>query len=153
RAGLYESDPASILPTGDVIVDITPAGMGQARAVAYGGRRAGTGYVNVALVGTTTGQLFVRGQARAAFTHVSDGGPGELRGAGAVEDIVLDPQDWRRVYVLKGNGIWATDNVTDLAGNPFRELTGNLSSLTDDVRSIELYDVTPTTAGDSVLLA
>lgn len=153
RVGLYESDPAAITPTGDVIIDITPGGMGQARSLAYGGRRAGMNFVNVAFVGTTGGQLFYRPEGGGAFINVSDGGMGELGGAGAVEDIVLDPQDWRRVYVLRGDQIWLTNNVEDLVNNPFAQVTDNLGDLTDEVRSIELYDVTAATAGDSILLA
>jgi hypothetical protein len=153
RNGLYESDPAAIVPTGDSIVDITPGGMAQARALAYGGERGGNPFVNVVVVGTGNGQLFFRGEAGAAFTNVSDGGAGELAGIGSVEDIVLDPEDWRRVYVLQGDQIWVTNNIEDLANNPFTDVTDNLGRLTDEVRSIELYDNTPATAGDSILLA
>ncbi len=153
RNGLYESDPAAITPTGDVIRDITPTGMAQATALAFGGRSGGTDFDDVVLVGTTSGQLFFRQTDTNGdgtdFTNVS----ASLGGAGGIKDIVLDPQEWRRVYVLRGNQIFVTNNITDLVNNPFTNLTSNLGTLTDDVRSIELYDNTSTTAAASILLA
>jgi len=153
RNGLYESDPAAITPTGDVIRNITPAGMAQARAVAFGGVSGGVSNVNVALVGTTSGQLFFRQAAPNGngtdFTNVS----ASLGGSGAVEDIALDPQEWRRVYVLRGDQIFVTNDITNLGGNPFVNVTGTLAGLSSDVRTVELYDTTPGIAGDAILLA
>src|SRR5262249_17525696 len=75
----------------------------------------------------------------------------------AIRDIVLDPQDWRHVFVLRGNEVWVTDDVTDLRANPFTNITANLfggpGALTTQVRTITLFDTTPGVADDSILLA
>src|SRR5262249_131735 len=74
-----------------------------------------------------------------------------------IRDLVLDPQDWRRVFVLRGNEVWMTDDVTHLHDNPFTNITANLfggaGALTTQVRTITLFDNPPGVADDSILLA
>ncbi len=159
--GVYEdadTNPANGL-AGDVITDITanlPGFSGTASAFAYGGRRAGADQANVAYVGTSNGQLFFRGEAGAAFTDVTGAGTGQLPAGGRIQDIAVDPEDWRRVYVLRGTEVWLSNDVTDLANNPFENLTENLAgfagALTKSLRSITLFDDTPAVAGDSIPL-
>jgi hypothetical protein len=157
--GVYEdadTDPANRL-AGDVITDIS-ANVGNlngvAVALAYGGRREGTSQANVAFVGTSSGALFFRGESGPAFTNISDGGPGELQ-LPVVQDIVLDPEDWRRVYVISTSQVFMTDDVTDLTNNPFRDISGNLISgqgaLTTQLIAVELFD-NPAVAGDPIPL-
>ena len=103
-------------------------------ALAYGGFRAGTGFTNVAVVGTGSGQLFFRGESGAAFTDVSAALTAAGR-TGGISAIALDPQDWRRVFVTDGNGVFFTSDITNLAANPWKEIGGgandNLAQLTN----------------------
>ncbi len=125
RTGVYES-----MDMGDVIADITSdmtGFSGRATAIAYGGRRAGADQANVAYVGTNSGQLFFRGETGTAFTLVSGGGIGQLPAGNTIEDVAIDPQDWRRVYVLRSGEVWVTSDVTDLANHPFTNITANLA--------------------------
>src|SRR5262249_4051539 len=58
--GVYEDNNPSG-NAGDVIANVTPAGMfGFVRAIAYGGRRGGTNFTQIAYVATQSGELFVR---------------------------------------------------------------------------------------------
>ncbi len=161
--GLYEDADTSGANgfAGDVITDITANLTGLSNnifSLAYGGFRNGMAQANVAIVGTRAGQLFFRGESGSAFTNVSDGGVGELSGGGDVNDIAVDPDDWRQVYVVKNNQVWFTPNITDLAtpGNGFRVIGGgvldNLALLTTQLRSIALFDNTASVIGDAILL-
>ncbi|HMC10036.1 MAG TPA: right-handed parallel beta-helix repeat-containing protein, partial [Pirellulaceae bacterium] len=142
--GLYEDSDTNIANgnAGDVIADITanlPVLIGgTVTALAYGGQRGGSGFTNVALVGTSAGQLFFRGESAAAFTNAT-GLIGGL-GAGSVQSIAIDPLDWRQVYVAKANQIFFTPNITNLGANPFTLIGGgandNLNSLTSQFQSI-----------------
>src|SRR5262249_26328476 len=112
-SGVYQdADPTAANGfAGDVITNITAnvgAPAGTVSALAYGGRRGGTGFTNVALVGTTSGQLFFCGETGSAFTNVT----AQLGGGGAIASIAVDPQDWRKVYVIKGNQVLFTPNIT-----------------------------------------
>src|SRR5262249_19729489 len=134
--------------------------MGRATALAYGGRQGANPFPLVAFAGDDEGQLFFRGPAGGDFVNISDGrqGTGELQGhRSAIRHIGLDPQDWRHVFVLRGNEVWVTDDVTDLRANPFTNITANLfggpGALTTQVRTITLFDTTPGVADDSILLA
>ncbi len=132
--GVYEdadTNPANGL-AGDVITNITAnvgTLTGTVSALAYGGVRAGTSHANVAFVGTTSGQLFYRGETGALFTNVS----AQLGSNSTINSIALDPADWRRVYVVTNNRLYFTGNITNLAANPFHVIGGgpndNLNSL------------------------
>ncbi len=140
--GVYEDNNNAGL-AGDIITDITPAAMtGQVHALAYGGSRAGMNFTQIAYVGTTNGQLFVRGEA-GGFVQRTVPGTGEIR------DIALDPADWRIAYVMRGNNIFlTTDN-----GQNFNDITANFGSLSNELLSLGLWDPTPAASGDGVLLA
>jgi hypothetical protein len=118
-------------------------------ALAYGGNRGGNPFANVAVVGTRGGgRLYFRGETGSAFTEVDGSGPGQLGGGQAiVQQIALDPADWRKVYVLKNDQLWFTANITDLANNPFRVIgngpNDNLGRLTNQFRSITVVGSTP----------
>lgn len=81
-------------------------------SLAYGGRRGGVNQSNVAFVGTNQ-QLFFRGEGAIGFNSLSGVAAGRQLPIGQVQDIVLDRQDWRRVYVLVNNQIWMCDNVAN----------------------------------------
>jgi hypothetical protein len=150
--GLYEdadTNPANGF-AGDVITNITanaPGLGGLVSALAYGGFRAGTGFTNVAVVGTSSGQLWFRGETGTAFTNIT-----AQIGTGAVIDsIALDPKDWRRVFVESNNQVFFTSNITNLGANPFQVIGGgagdNLNSLTTQLRSVKVVGSTPVVGG------
>lgn len=142
---------------GDVITDISAnvdTLTGTVIALAYGGQRGGTGFSNVAFVGTTSGQLFFRGEAGAAFTDVT----AQLGSTTTINSIALDPQDWRRVYVVTGNRVFFTADITNLAANPFTvigggandnlaRLSATLGSLAPQLRTVTVVGATPVVGG------
>jgi hypothetical protein len=69
-------------------------------------------------------------------------------GGSLIKDMEIDPDDWRRGYVLDDTGkVFRFED----AGAKWTEITKNLTSFVDDVRAIELF--TPTSAaGDDVVL-
>lgn len=146
RTGLYEGSGPN---TGDIIADITPAGMGTATALIYGGFRAGAARPNIVIVGDGNGQLDFRGEAGAAFTPVA--GPG----TGAITALAVDPQDWRRVYVVEGSNVYVTADITSIAANPFTDITNNLDGADlsgGSLKAITLFDNTSAVVGDSIPL-
>jgi hypothetical protein len=147
---LYEdNDPAGL--AGDVIADVTPTGYtGVGTAVAYGGKQNGVAFSRIAYVGTSSGQLWIRG-ATGGMTQST-----KLPGSGRINDITLDPDNWRRAYILRGNGVYITED----GGKTFRDLTENLiaqpvngkvyasdgtlfSGLTTQALSLTIYDQNP----------
>jgi hypothetical protein len=142
---LYEDNdpnPANGL-AGDVIQLVGPRPLGRISALVYGGRLDGKDEAQVAFAGTTLGQLLFRGP-QGGFRGVAVGGVGPIR------SIVVDPQDWRRVWVIRGDLVWFTPDVTRIA---FRNVTTNLGTLTSNtIRSLQLIDTTPNIAGDSTVL-
>jgi hypothetical protein len=84
--GVYEdADPSAANGyAGDVIANITTdvGGLkGTVSALAYGGRRGGTPFTNVAFVGTNQGQLLYRGPSAASpWTPRTGGGSTSSRG-------------------------------------------------------------------------
>ncbi len=164
-----DNNPAGF--AGDVVALVTPPGMkGYSTALAYGGRQNGLDLARIAYVGTDAGELFVRGAA-GGFLPVTVPGAGEIR------SVVLDPDDWRTAYVLRGTvqtglgGIPFNPSrvfVTHDAGANFTELTENLYSksydvngnltngLSSNVTVLGLWDPTPRGAaggGGAVLIA
>ena len=142
RNGLYESAVGS----GDVIVSLTSqltgkAAMDQITSIAYGGRRNGADQAGIFYVGTDNGLLFVRDEANTISVRTIPAG------AGIVQDIVVDPDDWRRAYVLQGNNVFATSD----AGVNWDTLTDNLNFLTANLRTITLASNT-STVGDGQLI-
>ncbi len=139
--GLYEDNGTNRVSgqlAGDVIAELTtetgPATSptialsgttltGQFSALAYGGTFGGSAFTNVAVVGTNSGQLFFRGQTGSTFTNVA----ASLVGSGGITSIALDQQDWRHVYVIQGNKVETTADITNLAANPFRVIGGGAS--------------------------
>jgi hypothetical protein len=149
-SGLYEDAGLSTAAgglAGDVIANITatapglngdPSTMqGVVSALAYGGFLDGTPDADIALVGTNTGQLFFRDHNQTTFANLSNSFPG-----GDILGIAVDPQDYRRVWVLNGNQVWYTSDITNLASNPFQVIGGgtsdNLGRLTAQLSSIAI---------------
>jgi len=155
---IYEdADPFG--SAGDVITNITPPSnfKGTVNALSYGGTRLGISFTEIAYVGTTAGQVWIRGAGAGVFTNRTiPGGVGEIR------DIVVDNDDWQTAYILQGSRVWMTTN----GGFTYLELTANLlgttlddsgnvaDGLSTDIRTLALWDPTPGTArGEEILLA
>src|SRR5262245_7389651 len=112
---VYES-----LDKGDTITKITgPGSPGPIpRAMAYGGRSGGADNQDVLYVGAGNA-VFLRTTAGAALTQTA----ALPAGASFVQDVVLDPDDWRSAYVVDINHVFRT---TD-AGATWTDITGNLA--------------------------
>ncbi len=135
--GLYES-----ANMGDVIADVTPAGMGPVTSVAYGA----TNNADAAYVTDTNGDVWVRTTATGAFTRTNfDATPG----TGIPLDVIMDPNDFNIVYVVDANGVFQSTN----AGGAWTELSENLGLLNSplNLRSVALVQNTAA-PGDGVLL-
>ena len=157
RTSVYEdSDPNGV--TGAIVNNVTPPGMtGHVTAFEYGGKRNGVSFNQVLFVGTSTGQVFRRGEFGTAYTELT------LPGTGAITDIAKDPDNWRNVFIARGGRVYGStdggDNWNDLnaglvdvpevaTGEPF----GN--ALSTQIRSLALYDANPgTTSGGVILVA
>jgi hypothetical protein len=100
---------------------VSGANIGQVTALAYGGRLRHVANPDVAYVGTEgPAKILLRTAAGGAFRPLS-----AYRGDVPL-DIILDPGDWRRAYVVdKNNHVWATSS----AGRSWRNVTGNLKRL------------------------
>lgn len=135
---LYESTNQ-----GDNLAIITPAGAaGQVSALAYGGMLGGVGNEEVAYV-AFGGNLFLRTTAGGAAAF----NPLAAYTGGAVRDIVLDPDNWQRAYILAGNGVFFTPDM----GATFTPLTGNLGQIATTFQSITLFSP-GTAAGDEIVV-
>jgi hypothetical protein len=157
--GVYEDADTTAANgfAGDVVTDITAnlSGLtGLVSALVYGGRRGGSGFTNVAIVGSTNGEVYFRGEAGAAFTNVS----ASIGSANPIDSIAVDPQDWRKVYVVTGNQVFSTTDITNLGANPFTVIGGGLSdnlnaitaglgNMTPELRSVTVVGSTPVVAG------
>lgn len=121
--------------------EFTPAGeIGTVNAIAYGGRLNGTPNADIAYVSSTTG-LRLR-TARTAgnlsdFTQLT-----AYPSNSTPLDIVLDPNDWMKAFVVDTNNqVFQTSN----AGTAWTNITGDLFSTLnlqsgDYLRSIEFVD-------------
>lgn len=180
RRGVYgltsvyeDSDPlgpGSQPETGFVVSNVTPPGMtGRVSSMSYGGKRAGINFNQVLAVGTSSGQLWLRGEFGVTFNQVSPLGAG----AGDVTDVELDPDDWRHIFAVQAGRVFRSTNagqnweeVSSASGStaalvtPADPLTGlpTAGGLTTQIRTIALFDPNRGTAnvgttGDVVLLA
>lgn len=135
--GLYETTGAN---RGDEIVSIGPPVQHDIEAMAYGGRNAdGSNNPGVIYV-ARGGQIRLRTGEGEPLMRVAGRLPG-----GRVFDLVLDPDNWRTIYVLKQGAIYKS---TD-AGASWIEITGNLPVLTAGFRTLEIVK----TAAGMVLVA
>ena len=137
-ANIYESRDQ-----GDTLVDLYATGK-FISSLAYGGRLNGQPAPDVFYVGTAgAGQplLLHRGAGTRAVQTL-----GAYPGGG-VGDLAMDPQDYRRVYVVdEQSRVWASFDE----GLSWRNLTGNLPTLLGQARTIEL--ARPAGGAQSVLL-
>jgi hypothetical protein len=160
---LYEdNDPSALLgKAGDVIANVTPQNFsGRVTSIVYGGRQNGIPVTRISWVGTTSGQVWVRGPA-GGFADVS-AALAAMGATGSVDAVVVDPDDWRTAYVLQNNKVYRTSD----AGATWVEITENLAAtgfdnagnpvggLATQIHDITLWDPNPgSTSGQEVLLA
>jgi hypothetical protein len=120
RTGLYESTDQ-----GDVIQDVTPAGMGRVTALAYGGFDGIVPNYDVAYVGAGN-KLFLRTGPGPTFHEVTSW---TKAGGGQIQDIVLDPTDYHTVYVIDFEHVWRGTNMGVDGQEQWQDVSGNLSDL------------------------
>ena len=97
--------------------------------LAYGSRLNGTAFPDVFYVGAGN-MILHRVTVGAALTTLTYPG-------GVVRGIVMDPQNYQRVFVLDdANKVYGSANE----GAAWTDLTGNLGTLTDSIRCIELLN-------------
>jgi hypothetical protein len=119
---LYEdSDPNGV--TGAIVNRVTPIGMtGNITALDYGGRRDGLPFNQIAFVGTSTGELWVRNEFGVNFALQNL--PGS---SGPVNSVILDPDNWRHAFVLVGGTkVYENFNVADPTAGGWVDVTFNL---------------------------
>ena len=116
----YES-----LDQGNTITEAGPGIGANADAVAYGGRQDGEDNPGVLYIGSDS-SVFIRTTAAPDPLVASPTYAG-----GFVQDIVLDPGDYRPAYVIDSNQVFQTND----AGATWTDVTGNL--VDSDLRSIE----------------
>ena len=128
---IYES-----LDGGENLTNLGPAGgtVGNGSStgsspLAYGSRLTGTAFPDVFYVGAGN-RILHRVTAGGAITTLTY--PGDI-----VRGIVMDPQNYRRVFVLDSvNKVYGSADE----GATWIDLTGNLGTFTTDVRAIELQN-------------
>ncbi|MCA9050987.1 MAG: hypothetical protein KDA89_19760, partial [Planctomycetaceae bacterium] len=150
QGNLYES-----LDRGDTLTSIGQ-NIGYVKSIAYGGIQDGTPQLDVAWVGTQyffqngpAGLLWLRPPG-AQLQQVTS-----YRG-GVPRDIVVDPDDWRRAWIVDDAGkVWQTGNVSgNVSAITFTDVTSNLGAGglgETDLNTIEIFAGT-TAPGDEVLL-
>lgn len=137
-ANIYES-----LDRGDTLANLYSTGK-FITSLSYGGRLKGVAVPDAFYVGTGgPGQPYIlhRGTAGGAIGTLT-----AYPGSG-VQDLAMDPQDVRRVYVVdEGNRVWASFDT----GLTWRNLTANLPTLLGQARTVEV--VRPASGGSTELI-
>jgi hypothetical protein len=134
---------------GDHITEVTPSSVsGQFTALAFGGMAGSTANANVAVAGTTGGQLFVSVNAN------SGGNPGAtfnlattFSGSG-VRSIAFDPSDWHTVYIVTtssgGAGhIWQMVLSNNGQVASLTEITGDLALQASQLQTVAAVNPAP----------
>jgi hypothetical protein len=138
--------------------EYTAAGpIGRVTKMVYGGRAGGVDNPDLIYVasavpvdGRDSEQPILRLRT-AANTPLSEFRTLSAYSGSLIADMDIDPDDWSRGYVLDVQGRVFRFENSGAEAKDWDQITGNLSSLTDDVRAIELF--TPTSvAGDDVVL-
>ncbi len=104
---------------GNTITEIYGPGANR-NAMAYGGRSGGVDNQDVLYVGSGSA-VFLRTTAGGDLAPTA----ALPAGAGAIRDVVLDPDDWRIAYAIDSNQVFRT---TD-AGASWTDISGNLAAL------------------------
>jgi hypothetical protein len=125
----YES-----LNRGDTVTALTPnAGVNgtfTGRPIAYGGYVAGIPNADVLYYGSGS-TVRVRTTAGGTLTNTSAAFPG-----GTVQDIVLDRNDWRRVFVAGSSSVFFSSN----SGASWTNITGDLTGV-GSLHTLEFFSL------------
>jgi hypothetical protein len=156
RRALYES-----ATRGDgIAMVIGPTGVAgeklpdeEFQTIVYGGMRNLTPLPQVFYAGTDLGCLYFRDVDSNGGTQIfvrTAALTAAIPGFLSIQKIIVDPSDYRRVYVLKGNQVAFSSN----GGMSFTNITGNLGTLVGGVglTSMALIDSTPNAPGDGLLV-
>ena len=138
EGNLYESPDL-----GDNLTQLNVGGAMGVSAVAFGGTRNDVDNEDVLWAGVG-GNLYFRDDSSGTLTQLN---AYTAAGGGGVRDIVLHPNDWGRAYLIDANQVWFTDDE----GDNWTDITGNLTDLTTDFRSVDIFSPT-NTPGDEVVI-
>ena len=105
-------------------------------ALAYGGRLNGMAAPDIVVYGSGS-TVRLRTAAGGTLTQAS----ALPVGGGFVRDLVLDTNDWRRIYVIDSDQVFFTSD----AGTNWSDITGNLSGF-GSLRSVEFVPLNGTNA-------
>jgi hypothetical protein len=142
--GVMMVSPGQFKPIGAVgSVDPVPTFRSHGNPIVYGGRRFGVDNAAVIWIGAG-GQLLFRETGAGLPTVVNSY---TAAGGGVVQDIAVNREDYGRVYVVDTSSrVWASTDK----GATWVNITAKLSSLSNDLRTIEVFS--PTAATDVVLV-
>lgn len=148
---LYES-----LDNGDTLINLIPGiggDQGNVSAIAYGGKSFGEELPQVFVACMShdteieTGSwLFYRGEQSSRVNPIEGvldvfGGYPPFSGPFAVTKIVMDPDNWKSVYVTNGKQIFYTHDITSHLSLDWQEITGNLNDPRLHVGTIRTLEV------------
>lgn len=134
-----------------------PQTHGQVSAIAYGGFSGATPMPDVAYLGIAGRQFWVR----SVMTRVG-GNPSPTFGdfqqqaaypGGEIRDIVLNPTDWTKGYVVDNKGDIYTFKNKGAAAADWTRITGDLGAKTNSLRSVEVIQTNnPNVVGGLLVL-
>lgn len=140
KTRIYESKDQ-----GKTVKDIftLPSANDDGAQLAYGGQSDGNKNSNVLYIGTEN-KVYLRSQADQAPTQLT-----AYPGTGQIQDIAIDPTDWKKVYIAETSKIYRS---TD-AGDSWTDITGDLIG-TDRItaESIKTIEVVPNGSGGAGVL-
>jgi hypothetical protein len=140
---------------GDIIADVTPENAsgqsivnGVFSALAFGGASGGVADPNVAVAGTTSGQIFVSVNAN---TGGIAGGTFNLAttfSGSVVRSIAFDPSDWHTIYIVTTSSDTNASHVWQMVlGNgqvaSLTEILGNLTTQASELETVAAVNPAP----------
>ena len=148
NADLIDNDLQGGIDEGD---EFTPAGaLGGITAMAYGGRSGGVDNADLTYVASgATLRLRTANATNTTADFVTVTG----YTGGAIRDIELDPDDWRRGYVLDTAGRVFSFVNDGGAATTWNNVTGNLAGQSGSIRDVELFTPTAAAGDDFVLVS
>jgi autotransporter-associated beta strand protein len=137
---------------GQTVQQVLSGMTGNAFYIAYGKNGGST---TPAYVGTTSGELYVRGTTP-GFQKITTL-PSNIT---SILEVVVDPLDYRTAYVLATDSLGNFDvlKTTDAGQSPWTDLTNDLNTQasfngTVNLKTLELWDPSPQQPGQGILLA
>jgi Ca2+-binding RTX toxin-like protein len=134
--GLYESTDK-----GDNLTVLNAGGQTSVSAIAYGGSLGGVPNQDILYVGVG-GQLFLRSTSGGALNQLTN------YTGGTPQDIAMDPDNWKRVYVTDGTNVFRS---TD-AGVSWARV-GSASTVAGSINSIDVFGASTAPDDEIVIIA